>query len=52
MLGDNLNKQRQVDISKSSIFSEDDEKSKNRKIQSCVSSYSSERRQSADCQKG
>jgi|LakMenE18May11ns_1017448.scaffolds.fasta_scaffold6464816_1 hypothetical protein len=51
MLGDDLNRPKQVDISKSSIFGEDDEKSKNGKIQGCVNSYSSERRQSADSQK-
>jgi len=52
MLGDDLNKPRQMDISKSSIFGEDDEKSKNGKIQSCVSFYRSVIRQSADFRKG
>lgn len=32
MLGDDLNKPKQMDISKSSIFGEDDEKSKYGKI--------------------
>lgn len=52
MLGDDLNKPKQVDISKSSIFGEDDEKSNNGKIQGCVSFYRSERRRSVNFRKG